>query len=100
MSTEAKTPVFFTAGGILGKAPHPNAAKLFVTWMLSKEQQGRVPVLYSPRADVAPPAGLPPLTSPRFANGYRDFLGDGSKLPVLRARFEAFTGPVVNKATQ
>lgn len=95
-----KIPVFFTAGGILKNAPHPNAAKLLVTWMLSKEQQGRNPAAYSSRADMPPPAGMPPLTDPRFANGYRDFLGDGTRLPALRQRFEAFVGPVVNKATQ
>jgi len=100
MSEKDKSPVFFTAGGILKDAPHPNAAKLFLTWILSKEQQGRVPAFYSPRADMPPPEGLPPLTSPRFANGYRDFLGDGARLPALRKRFEAFTGPVTNKATQ
>jgi ABC-type Fe3+ transport system substrate-binding protein len=94
------TPVFFTAGGILKNAPHPNAAKLLLTWMLSKEQQGRNPAAYSARADMPPPAGMPPLTDARFANGYRDFLGDGARLPALRKRFEAFTGPVVNKATQ
>jgi len=100
MSAKDKTPVFFTAGGILKKAPHPNAAKLFVSWMLSKEQQSRFPALYSPRRDMPPPAGMPPLTDPRFANGYRDFLGDGTKLAALRKRYEAFTGPVINKATQ
>jgi ABC-type Fe3+ transport system substrate-binding protein len=100
LSESDKTPVFFTAGGILKKAPHPNAAKLFVSWMLSKEQQGRFPALYSPRRDMPPPAGMPPLTSPKFANGYRDFLGDGAKLPALRKHYENVIGPVVNKATQ
>ena len=99
MSEKDKTPVFFTAAGILAKAPHPNAAKLLVTWMLSKEQQGRNPAAYSPRRDVPPPAGLPPLTSPRFANGYHDFLGDGTKLAALRKRFEVFTGPITGKST-
>jgi ABC-type Fe3+ transport system substrate-binding protein len=92
--------VFFTGAGILKRAPHPNAAKLMVSWLLSKEQQGRNPAAYSSRADMPPPAGMPALTDPRFANGYRDFLGDGSRLPALRKRFEAFVGPVVNKATQ
>ena len=100
MSEKDKSPVFFTAGGILKDAPHPNAAKLFLTWILSKEQQGRVPAFYSPRGDMPPPEGLPPLSSPRFANGYRDFLGDGARLPALRKRYEVFTGPVTNKATQ
>ena len=100
MSAADKTPVFFTAAGILKNAPHPNAAKLMVTWLLSKEQQGRNPGIYSPRADLPPPAGMPPLNSPKFANGYRDFLGDGRRLPALRKRYEALIGPVVNKATQ
>jgi len=99
LSAEDKTPVFFTAGGILKNAPHPNAARLYLSWLLSKEQQGRNPAAYSPRSDLPPPAGMPPLSSPRFANGYRDFLGDGARLPALRKRFEALIGPVTNKAT-
>jgi hypothetical protein len=43
---------------------------------------------------------MPTLTDARFAIGYADFLGDGRRLPALRKRFEAFVGPVVNKATQ
>jgi ABC-type Fe3+ transport system substrate-binding protein len=100
MSEKDKTPVFFVAGAILKDAPHPNAAKLFLTWALSRDEQERGPAGYSPRADVPPPPGMSPLTSDRFATGYRDFLGDGSRLPELRRRFESFTGPVVNKAMQ
>jgi len=100
LAAKDKIPVFFTAAGILKRAPHPNAAKLFVTWLLSKEQQTRFPALYSPRRDMPTPAGLPPLTSAQFANTYREFLGDGSKLAALRKRYAALTGPVVNKATQ
>lgn len=95
-----KIPVFFTAGGILKKAPHPNAAKLYLAWMLSKEQQARFPALYSPRRDMPAPQGLPPLTSRQFANNYRDFLGDGKRVAAIRKNYEALTGPVVNKATQ
>jgi len=54
--------------------------------MLSEERHN--PALYSPRGDMPPPAGMPSLTDPRFANGYRDFLGDGTRLPALRKRFE------------
>jgi ABC-type Fe3+ transport system substrate-binding protein len=97
--TKDKIPVFFTAGGILKHGPHPNAAKLYVSWLLSKEVQGKNPALYSPRRDVAAPQGLPPLTSKQFANGYRDFLGDGKRVAVIRKNYEALTGPVVNKAT-
>ena len=56
-------PVYPITTGIFAKAPHPNAAKLFLAFAISKEQQqrtaasGAVPV----RPDVAPPAGLKPL---------------------------------------
>jgi len=99
MSAKDKTPIFYTAGAILKKAPHPNAAKLYLTWILSKEQQGRVPALYSPRRDMPPPAGMPALTDARFANGYREFLGSGKRPADLRKKYEAFVGPVVNKPT-
>jgi len=100
LPTKDKIPVFFTAGGILKRAPHPNAAKLYLAWMLSREQQARFPALYSPRRDMPAPQGLPPLTSPQFANDYRDFLGDGARPATLRKRIGALTGPVVNQATQ
>jgi ABC-type Fe3+ transport system substrate-binding protein len=99
LSSKDKIPVFFTAAGILKQAPHPNAAKLMVTWLLSKEVQTKNPALYSPRRDVPPPSGMPALTDAKFANGYRDFLGDGKRMPALRKRYEALTGPVTNKAT-
>ena len=36
-----QTPVFTLTGGIFKDAPHPNAAKLYLTWFLAKEQQSR-----------------------------------------------------------
>jgi ABC-type Fe3+ transport system substrate-binding protein len=99
MSAKDKTPVFFTGSAILKAAPHPNAAKLYLQWQLSKELQGKNPALYYPRRDIPPPAGMPPLTSPRFANDYRDFVGDGTQVAKIRARYLKITGPVVNKAT-
>lgn len=99
MSPKDQTVVFYTAGAVFKDAPHPNAAKLYLQWQLSKEVQGKNPLLYSPRRDVPPPAGMPPLTSKRFANDYRDFEGDGSRVTQIRQRYLAITGPVVNKAT-
>ena len=51
------TPVFLVGAAIFKDAPHPNAAKLYLTWYLAKEQQSRNGT-FSPRADVPPPAGL------------------------------------------
>jgi ABC-type Fe3+ transport system substrate-binding protein len=95
-SAEDETPVFTVTGGILKDAPHPNAAKLFFTWYLSKEQQSRLGT-FSPRLDVPPPAGFRPLTSYKIANAFREFVTDEKLLAELRGRFEAYTGPAVNK---
>jgi ABC-type Fe3+ transport system substrate-binding protein len=83
------------SAAIFKAAPHPNAAKLFLTWMLAKEQQARLGT-WSVRADVPPPAGLKPLFSHNVANNYMDFVSDEKQLDDLRKRFEKYTGPVVN----
>ena len=89
-------PVVFFAEAILKDAPHPNAAKLFVAWVLSKEWQSRSGT-YSPRGDVPPPAGLPVLSSYRIEDRYLEFVTGGEDtLSDLRRRFESYTGPVVN----
>ncbi len=88
-----RLPVFFTAEAILKDAPHPNAAKLYVAWLLSPEWQSRSGV-YSPRSDVPPPAGMKPLSSFNRADGYLDFITDAAQVVALRKRFESYTGPV------
>jgi ABC-type Fe3+ transport system substrate-binding protein len=85
-------PVFFTAEAILKDAPHPNAAKLYVTWFLSKEWQSRTGI-YSSRSDVPPPAGLPPLSSYRLEDRYLEFVSSEDQLTDLRKRFESYVGP-------
>jgi len=48
--------------GVIKEGPNPNAARLFIDWILSKEGQTAIVTTlndYSPRADVAPPAGMP-----------------------------------------
>ncbi len=89
------TPVFTITAGIFKDAPHPDVAKLFLTWYMSKDQQSRTGV-FSPRSDVAPPPGLKPLFSYTIANRYRQFVTDAKMIADLRKRFEAYTGPVVN----
>ncbi|HEY7246216.1 MAG TPA: extracellular solute-binding protein [Xanthobacteraceae bacterium] len=88
-------PVSFAAEAILEGAPHPNAAKLFVTWYLSKDWQSRTGV-YSPRADVPAPAGLPPLSNYRLEERYVEFVSNEAELADLRARLERYTGPATN----
>jgi ABC-type Fe3+ transport system substrate-binding protein len=91
--TDDVLPVFFTAEAILKDAPHPNAAKLYVTWFLSKEWQSRAGV-YSSRSDVPPPVGLPALSSYRLEDRYLEFVSSEDHLTDLRKRFENYVGPL------
>ena len=91
-----ETPVFTLTGGIFKDAPHPNAARLYLSWYLAKEQQSRLGT-FSPRTDVPPPEGFRPLTSYKIANAYREFMLDDKLIAELRKRMEGYVGPVVNQ---
>ncbi len=91
-----ESPVFTLTGGIFKDAPHPNAARLYLSWYLAKEQQARLGT-FSSRRDVPPPEGFQPLTSYKIANNYRELMIDAGLVAGLRKRFEAYTGPAVNK---
>ncbi len=87
-------PIYPITTGIFARAPHPNAAKLFLAFAISKEQQqrtaaaGAIPV----RPDVALPAGLQPLSSYRIADGYIAFISDEARAREMRHRFEGYIG--------
>lgn len=91
-----ESPLFTASGGIFKDAPHPNAAKLYLSWYLSHAVQSRTGT-FSPRTDVAPPAGFKPLSAYKIANAYREFILDEKLVNELRVRFEKYTGPPVNK---
>lgn len=76
-------------------APHSNAAKLFLSWLLEPAQQIATGT-WSGRSDVPPPAGYKPIFSYKVANDYQAFLTNLTKVAELRERFEKYTGPVVN----
>jgi ABC-type Fe3+ transport system substrate-binding protein len=86
------TPVFLSGAGIFKDAPHPNAAKLYLTWFMAKEQQARTGA-FSPRADVPPPAGMQPLSAYRIDSSYRNFVSDADRLSELRRRFGTYIHP-------
>ena len=87
-------PVYPITTGIFAKAPHPNAAKLFLAFAISKQQQqrtatsGALPV----RLDIEPPAGLKPLSDYRIADGYIAFISDENRTRELRHKFEGYIG--------
>jgi ABC-type Fe3+ transport system substrate-binding protein len=89
------TPIWPLSGAIFKGAPHPNAAKLFLTWLLEPEQQIATET-WSGRSDVPPPVGYQPIFSYKVANDYRAFLTDQPKVAELRKRFEGYSGPIVN----
>ncbi|HZN28192.1 MAG TPA: ABC transporter substrate-binding protein, partial [Xanthobacteraceae bacterium] len=89
-------PIYYSTAGIFKDAPHPNVAKLYLSWILEREQQSRIGT-YSSRTDVPPPLPeLKPLFSYNVANGYRDFVTDAALVADLRKRFEAAVGPIRN----
>jgi ABC-type Fe3+ transport system substrate-binding protein len=94
-STVDATPIWPLTGAIFKKAPHPNAARLFMRWLLEPEQQASTGT-WSARRDVPPPAGYKPIFSYKVVKDYRDFLINETQLIELRKRFEQYTGPVVN----
>ncbi|MBI3455659.1 MAG: extracellular solute-binding protein [Candidatus Rokubacteria bacterium] len=58
------TTVTLDGAAIIKKAPHPNAARLFLDFTVTKEAQDLIVEKFGRRAvrrDVASPAGLPPL---------------------------------------
>jgi ABC-type Fe3+ transport system substrate-binding protein len=81
-----------TAASFKG-SPHPNAARLFLTWFLSKEKQSTLDN-WSPRVDVPPPPGLKPVFAYLVANGYAEFISNADLVSDLRHRFETLVGPV------
>ena len=89
-------PIYYSTAGIFKDAPHPNVAKLYLSWIMEREQQSRIGT-YSSRTDVSPPLPeLKPLSAMNVANGYRDFVTNTALLTGLRKRFEAAVGPIRN----
>lgn len=72
-------------------APHQNAAKLYITWFLAKEQQSRTGT-WSTRLDVPPPLGLKPIFEYQLANYFRSFITNEKLTEELRKRFEGYVG--------
>jgi ABC-type Fe3+ transport system substrate-binding protein len=94
-STIDPLPIWPLTAGIFKLAPHPNAAKLFLNWYLSPEEQAQVGT-WSSRSDVAPPDGLKPLSAYKVVNSYREFLTDDKHLAELRKRYAELVGPIKN----
>jgi ABC-type Fe3+ transport system substrate-binding protein len=91
-------PIWPQTAAIFKGAPHPNAAKLYISWLLEKEQQSQIGT-WSSRSDVPPPSGLKPLSEYKLANDFAAFINDEAHANDLRKRFEAYIGPVKGTPT-
>jgi iron(III) transport system substrate-binding protein len=78
-------PMMDLAAGTVSNSPHPQAAHLFVSWLLSDAGQRSLAnnpaAIYGTLVDAPPPAGLPPLSQiKRIPTDYKDFLASGDKV--------------------
>ncbi|GAB3008731.1 extracellular solute-binding protein [Streptomyces pseudoechinosporeus] len=95
---DAATP--FMAWGqraaILKQAKHPTAAKLYLNWQLSTEQQQAAFNGWSVRTDVTPPTGLKPVW--QYPNGNLDgfprFMADRAAVERWKQTFALYFGEV------
>lgn len=90
-STDDPLPIWPQTTAIFKDAPHPNAAKLYITWLLQKEQQSRLGT-WSVRKDVPPPAGLKPIFNYEIANDFRSFITNDELVNEERKRFGSYIG--------
>ena len=80
--------------GIVSNAPHPNAARLFLDWFLSRVGQKPfmdVLFMHSPRPDVPPPPGGRPIDSFKllFPSDWNDFIASRT---AFNRQWDAMTG--------
>lgn len=79
---------------ILKGAKHPEAAKLYLSWLLDKETQSKTWYMWSVRTDVAPPEGYKPIWD--YKNGdptaFGKFLADRSAVERFRSQIGLYLG--------
>ncbi|MEE4598346.1 extracellular solute-binding protein [Streptomyces sp. DSM 41524] len=85
-------------GAILKNAPHKAAAKLYLSWVLSKQTQQDVlgSWAWSVRNDVAAPSGRKGIFDYKNMNplGLRDFMSDRAALDRYKALITLYVGEV------
>ncbi|MEH0580574.1 MULTISPECIES: ABC transporter substrate-binding protein [Streptomyces] len=81
---------------ILKQAPHKAAAKLYLSWLLSKDAQTNSIGTWSARTDVAAPAGRKPIFDYKNTNplGLGTFMNNRTALDRYKARVTLYVGDV------
>ena len=95
-STKDATPIWPLTGAIFKDAPHPNAAKLFLGWLLEPAQQVATGTWSGAQGRAAAGGLQADLRLSRSSTTTSSFLVNERELVALRKRFEGYTGPVVN----
>lgn len=79
---------------ILAEAPHKEAARLFLSWMASRDATIARTAQWSARRDVAGPQGVNPIWSYNTAPlAFRGFMQDRARVERLKTQFEHIIGP-------
>ncbi|PSH62101.1 ABC transporter substrate-binding protein [Phyllobacterium sophorae] len=79
---------------IFRRARNPEAAKLYLSWLLSPEIQG-ARRQWSVRRDMPAPEGLEPIIAYNsYPVHFRDFLRDRGRLEQFRDQLEQYIGPM------
>jgi ABC-type Fe3+ transport system substrate-binding protein len=82
---------------IFKEARNPNAAKLYLSWLLSAERQGSGSA-WSVRRDMPVPQGYGPLFAHNtYPIHFRQWLRDRARLEKLRDQLEQLIGPMVGE---
>ncbi|TDC84097.1 extracellular solute-binding protein [Micromonospora sp. KC606] len=83
-------------GAILKNAPHKAAAKLYLSWLLSKDAQRDSIDTWSARTDVAAPAGRKGIFDYENMNplGLGEFMSNRTALDRYKARINLYVGDV------
>jgi ABC-type Fe3+ transport system substrate-binding protein len=81
---------------VLKQAPHKAAAKLYLSWLLSRDAQQHDIFTWSARTDVAPPAGAKAIFDYPNMNplGLGTFMSDRTALDRYKARITLYVGDV------
>lgn len=86
---------WYQTGAIVAESPNKWAARLYLSFWLSRRQQENT-FQWPAREDIALPAGFRPVrlypnTSP---HGFREFMRDRARVERLKGIFENYIGPV------
>jgi len=85
-------------GAIFKAGAHPEAAKLFLSWLTSEEVQKNAIATWTwpVRSDVAQPAWLKPLADYKNtdATAFARFMNDRAAVERFRSEVELYLGPV------